>query len=170
MLVGLPSRGLRCNGYTLARHVLLERAGWPSDGPAWPGAPVVHAGRRAAPARRSSTPRRCARLAVGTRLGCHAAAHITGGGFAGNLPRDAARRADRAVLDRGTLGGARRIFGEIRRLGNVADDEMARVFNLGLGMVMAVAADRVDRCLGRALPRWAGGGRRVVVGSTGRGR
>ena len=49
VLIGLASPGLRCNGYTLARHVLLERAGLALDGPAWPGARGV-AGRRAAPA------------------------------------------------------------------------------------------------------------------------
>ena len=39
VLVGLASPGLRCNGYSLARHVLLERAGRSLDEPAWPGAP-----------------------------------------------------------------------------------------------------------------------------------
>ena len=38
VLLGLPSPGLRSNGYTLARHVLLERAGRALDDPAWPGA------------------------------------------------------------------------------------------------------------------------------------
>ena len=41
VLIGLRSPGLRCNGYTLARHVLLERAGRTLDGPAWPGADVT---------------------------------------------------------------------------------------------------------------------------------
>ena len=41
VLIGLASPGLRCNGYTLARHVLLERAGLHLDAPAWPGAPVT---------------------------------------------------------------------------------------------------------------------------------
>ncbi len=41
VLIGLSSPGLRCNGYTLARHVLLERAGLALDGPAWPGAGVT---------------------------------------------------------------------------------------------------------------------------------
>ncbi len=48
------------------------------------------------------------------------------------------------------------IFGEVRRLGGVTDDEMARVFNLGLGMVMVVAADRVDDALGAVTRRRRG--------------
>ena len=76
VLIGLLSGGLRCNGYTLARHVLLERSGLTLDGPAWPsmagagaGSPAlapaqVSARRRGPPrwatncsARRSSTRR-----------------------------------------------------------------------------------------------------------------
>ena len=90
--------------------------------------------------------------------GVHAVAHITGGGFEGNVPR-ALPDGMRAVIDRATWE-VPPIFGEIRRLGNVADDEMARVFNLGLGMVMVVDADRVDDAL--AALRAAGVGAEVV--------
>jgi phosphoribosylformylglycinamidine cyclo-ligase len=72
----------------------------------------------------------------------HAAAHITGGGFEGNLPR-ALPDGTRAVLDRDTWV-VPPIFGAIRRSGRVTDQEMARVFNLGLGMVLVVGADGVD--------------------------
>ena len=72
----------------------------------------------------------------------HSVAHITGGGFEGNIPR-ALPDGCRAVLVRGTWE-IPPIFTEIRRLGMVADDEMARVFNLGLGMVMAVSPDTAD--------------------------
>ena len=55
-----------------------------------------------------------------------------------------------------------RIFEEIRRLGDVDDEEMARVFNLGVGMVLVVAPDAVDRTLEalgsagrRGVGRWA---------------
>jgi phosphoribosylformylglycinamidine cyclo-ligase len=72
----------------------------------------------------------------------HAVAHITGGGFEGNIPR-ALPEGLRAVLVRGSWA-IPQIFTEIRRLGMVDDEEMARVFNLGLGMVVAVSADTVD--------------------------
>ena len=65
----------------------------------------------------------------------------------------------KATLDRGSWE-VPPIFNEIRRLGNVSADEMARVFNLGLGMVMAVDPDSVDGAL-RALSD-AGVGAAVV--------
>jgi phosphoribosylformylglycinamidine cyclo-ligase len=132
-LIGLASPGLRCNGFTLARHVLLERAGRAFDAPAWPGAPVSLADELIRP---SVLYAPGVRAAIGA-ADVHAAAHITGGGFEGNLPRALPSGGVRAVLDRGTWE-VPAIFGEIRRLGHVADDEMARVFNLGLGMVMVV--------------------------------
>ncbi len=100
-------------------------------------------------------------------------AHITGGGFDGNLPR-ALPDGARAVLDRDTWE-VPPIFGEIRRLGQVTDREMARVFNLGLGMVMAVGADRVEAVLaalgeggvdGAAVGRVEAGGRGVELVGT----
>ena len=135
-LIGLASPGLRCNGFTLARHVLLERAGRAFDAPAWPGAPVTLADELIRPSM-LYTPG--VRAAIGA-ADVHAVAHITGGGFEGNLPRALPPAGVRAVLDRGTWE-VPAIFGEIRRLGHVDDDEMARVFNLGLGMVMVVAPD-----------------------------
>ena len=141
-LIGLASPGLRCNGYTLARHVLLERAGRAFDEPAWPGAPVSLADELIRPSV-LYTP--AVRAAIGA-ADVHAVAHITGGGFEGNLPRALPSAGVRAVLDRGTWE-VPAIFGEIRRLGHVADDEMARVFNLGLGMVMVVGPDSTDDAL-----------------------
>jgi phosphoribosylformylglycinamidine cyclo-ligase len=143
VLIGLASPGLRCNGYTLARHVLLERSGASYDEPAWPGAPVTLADELLRPSV-LYTP------AVRAAVACadvHAVAHITGGGFEGNIPRALPHEGLRAVLDRGTWS-VPPIFGEIRRRGRVADDEMARVFNLGLGMVMMVDPDSVDDALG----------------------
>ena len=63
-------------------------------------------------------------------------AHITGGGLPGNLPRILPAELP-SVVDRGSWI-VPPIFGEIQRAGRVSDDEMARVFNLGLGMVIAV--------------------------------
>jgi phosphoribosylformylglycinamidine cyclo-ligase len=71
----------------------------------------------------------------------HAVAHITGGGLPGNLPR--ALPVDcHPVLHR-SRWEVPPIFGEIQRAGQVDDDEMARVFNLGLGMVVVVDPDDV---------------------------
>ncbi len=140
-LIGLASPGLRCNGYTLARQVLLERAGLPLEGPAWPGA-VSSLGDELllpsvlyAPAVRG--------VIESTEV--HAVAHVTGGGIVGNLPR-ALPEGLRAIVE-GASWEVPRIFSEIRRLGPVDDDEMVRVFNLGLGMLVLLAADHADEAL-----------------------
>jgi len=141
VLLGLPSPGLRSNGYTLARHVLLERAGLTFDSPAWPGATTTVAEELLRPSL-IYTP--AVRAALGAAE-VHAAAHITGGGLEENLPR-ALPPGCRALVERGTWE-VPRIFGEIRRLGPVDDDEMVRVFNLGLGMILVVAPDSAEGAL-----------------------
>ncbi len=138
VLLGLPSPGLRSNGYTLARHVLLERAGRRFDDPAWPGADATVADELLRPSVIYTPAVRAAMAAAEV----HAVAHVTGGGFAGNIPR-VLPGGTRAVLVRGSWS-IPPIFTEIRRLGMVDDDEMCRVFNLGLGMVMVVASDSVE--------------------------
>jgi phosphoribosylformylglycinamidine cyclo-ligase len=154
-LIGLPSPGLRCNGYTLARHVLLERAGRDLGAPAWPEAGSSLADELLRPSV-IYTPAVRAAMAVAD---VHAAAHITGGGFEGNLPR-ALPEGMRAVVDRAAWE-VPRIFSEIRRLGEVSDPEMARVFNLGVGMVVVVGADGVPEALAALGGAGVGG---VVVG------
>lgn len=141
VLVGLASPGLRSNGYTLARHVLLERAGLPYDAPAWDGADVSVGDELLRPSVIYTPAVRAAIDAADV----HAVAHITGGGFAGNIPR-ALPEGAHAVIERGTWD-VPRIFTEIRRLGRVEDDEMAKVFNLGLGMVVMVSAATADAAL-----------------------
>ncbi len=150
LLVGLPSPGLRSNGYTLARHVLLERAGLSLDGPAWQGAPHSLADELLRPSVIYSPAVLAALRAWPTAV--HACAHITGGGIPGNLarvlPAGAGARLDRSAWQ------TPRIFSEISRLGGVTEEEMARVFNLGLGMVLVVAPAQADAVVGalRAVP------------------
>ena len=134
VLIGLPSPGLRSNGYTLARHVLLERAQLSLDGPAWEGATTSLADELLRPSVIYTKPVVEALRAHPGQI--HAIAHITGGGIAGNLVRVLPNDVD-AVVDLSTIARPQ-IFNEIARLGPVAEEEMARVFNLGLGMVLAV--------------------------------
>jgi phosphoribosylformylglycinamidine cyclo-ligase len=132
VLVGLPSPGLRSNGYSLARRVLLERAGLPL-------------GEVADELLRPSVIYAPAVVATLAEVDVRGVAHITGGGIPGNLPRalpdGVGYRLDPASWD------VPEIFGRIQRLGEVADDEMARVFNLGIGMVLVVPPDEVDRAV-----------------------
>src|SRR4051812_25609808 len=98
VLVGLPSPGIRSNGYSLARHVLFDVAGRSLDDPAWdgPGAPTV--------ADELLRPSVIYSPAIGALVGeveVHTVAHVTGGGIAGNLARVLPDGAD-AVVDRGS--------------------------------------------------------------------
>jgi phosphoribosylformylglycinamidine cyclo-ligase len=133
-VVGLSSPGLRSNGYTLARHVLLERAGLSLGDPAWDGAAHSVADELLRPSLIYTR----AVLAVRARLGgaLRACAHITGGGIVGNLPR-ALPDGLGAVLDRASWHEPQ-VFAEIKRLGGVDEDEMDRVFNRGVGMALVV--------------------------------
>jgi len=132
VLVGLPSPGLRSNGYSLARRALLESAGRSLSAPAWAGASTSLADELLLP----SVIYAPAVVALLHAVDVHAVAHITGGGLPGNLPR-VLPAGYHPVVDRGSWV-VPPIFGEIQRAGRVADEEMARVFNLGLGMVIAV--------------------------------
>ena len=142
VLIGLPSPGLRSNGYSLARKVLLEGAGRDLAGSGL--------------ARRPPQPRRRAPRAVGHLRAGHRRAAAPGrrAGHrphhrrrAARQPRPGAPRGDAdAVVDTRSWEPPR-IFGEIQRLGEVSDDEMRKVFNLGIGMVVVVAPEEVHRTL-----------------------
>lgn len=132
VLVGLYSGGLRSNGYSLARAALLGRQGRRLDEQAWPGAGHSLADELLRP----SLVYAPAVLSVLRRFGVRAVAHITGGGLPGNLPR-AMPPGLRAVLQPGSWP-VPRIFTEVQMAAGVDDEEMARTFNMGLGMVLAV--------------------------------
>jgi phosphoribosylformylglycinamidine cyclo-ligase len=143
LLVGLHSPGLRSNGYSLARAVLLERAGRDLRAPAWPGAPRSLADELLEPSRIYAPAVLAALRAHPGAI--HAAAHITGGGIPGNLRRVLPPDLQgRVLLGRWPVP---RIFEEIARLGPVEDPEMAQVFNLGLGMVLVVAPEAAEAVL-----------------------
>ena len=141
VLVGLPSPGLRSNGFSLARKVLLDDAGLPLDGPAYEGAHHSLADELLTPSV-IYAPAIAALLKV---VDVRSIAHVTGGGLPGNLVRVLPEGADAAVDTR--AWEVPRIFGEIQRRGQVSDDEMRKVFNLGIGMVVVVPADDAHKTL-----------------------
>ncbi len=155
-LIGLASPGLRSNGYTLARHVLFDRAGLDLSAPAWEGSDQTLADVLLLPSE-LYTPAVRSALDVAD---VHAVAHVTGGGIPGNVPR-ALGSGLRAVVDRSSWV-VPRIFTEVRRLGSVDDDEMARVFNLGIGMVLAVAEASTDTAMAALT---AAGAHPAVIGT-----
>ena len=140
-VVGFASPGLRCNGYSLARAALLERAGMALGEPAWPGAHHSLADVLLEPSAIYAP----AMLALAHKVDVHAFAHVTGGGIPGNLARVLPERCD-GVVRRGTWDEPR-VFAEIQRAGDVPDLEMQHVFNLGIGMLAVVAGDQAERAL-----------------------
>ena len=141
VLIGLPSPGLRSNGYSLARRVLFDVAGRELRDPAFEGAHHTLADELLEP----SVIYAPAVLALQRVVDVRAVAHITGGGIPGNLVRILPAGVD-AVIDQGTWEPPR-IFGEIQRLGAIDPDELAKVFNLGIGMIVVVPEDDQYRAL-----------------------
>ena len=133
-LIGLPSPGLRCNGYSLARRVLLEQSALPLDGPAWPGARHSLADELLRPSVIYSP----ALLQLQQAVDVRALAHITGGGLQANLARALPPTCD--GLLRRNAWAIPEIFWEIRDKGHIDALEMSKVFNLGIGMVAVVPA------------------------------
>jgi phosphoribosylformylglycinamidine cyclo-ligase len=152
VLIGMGSSGVHSNGYSLVRHVLLERGGLSLD-----ATPELLAGRTVGD--ELLVPTRIYALdclALAADCGARAFAHITGGGLAGNLGR-VLPAGLAAVVDRSTWA-PQPIFELVRATGNVARSELELTFNLGVGMVAVVPADRAADALatlaGRGVPAW----------------
>ncbi|MEO2087367.1 MAG: phosphoribosylformylglycinamidine cyclo-ligase [Acidimicrobiales bacterium] len=138
LLVAIDSPNLRSNGFSLARHIVFEVAGRSLDDPAWEGSEGTLADELLAP----SVIYASSVVAALAAHEVHAVAHVTGGGLPGNLPRVLGDDVD-AVVD-STAWEVPRIFRELQDLGGVSDGEMARVFNLGVGMVLVVPPAEAD--------------------------
>ena len=131
VLLALPSLGLHTNGYSLARKVLFDLMGYRVD------TKVPELGSTVGQA--LLAPHRSYLAALEPLLErdkLKALAHITGGGFPGNIPR---------VLPPGLGATVRRgswevppLFRLIERGGKIAQDEMFRTFNMGVGMIVVV--------------------------------
>lgn len=141
VLLGIPSPNLRSNGYSLARRVFFDVGGMSLDDPAWDGAHHTLADELLAPSVIYSP----AISAVLRVADVRAVAHITGGGIPGNLNRVLTGNLD-AVVDRDTWEPPR-VFTEIQRIGSVAPEEMDKVFNMGIGMIVVLPESDVHPAL-----------------------
>lgn len=137
VLLGLASSGVHSNGFSLVRRILAAgNAGFGDPAPFAAGQSVGQA--LLAPTRIYVKP-----LLALHRAGLlKAAAHITGGGLPGNLPR-VLPDGVQAVLD-AKAWTVPPVFAWLARMGNVMPEEMLRVFNCGVGMVCVVAADKAE--------------------------
>jgi phosphoribosylformylglycinamidine cyclo-ligase len=136
VLLGLESDGLHSNGFTLARRALLERGGLSLDAHV-PELGATLADELLRPTRIYVKP---VLEVLDAGLPVHALAHITGDGLF-NL----VRTARPAGFDVECWPEPRPIFGLVQRLGGVADEEMFRAFNMGIGFCLVVAPDGADR-------------------------
>ena len=146
VVLGLASSGLHSNGYSLARRIVLDVLGLgPTD--AFPGTGRTVADELLEPTRIYVRPVQALLQAVEVR----AMAHITGGGLPGNLPR-VLPEGCRARLSR-SAWRVPPVFETLREAGRVAEAEMFRTFNMGIGYVVVVApaaADAAARILAEA--------------------
>jgi len=140
LVIGLPSNGLHTNGYSLAREVLIRRRKMSLD--ARPDGLRTSLGRALLKPHISYFgevyPLIERRLLKGV-------AHVTGGGIPGNLSRILPGRCDARL--RSGLWRVPPIFELIRRKGPVKRDEMFRVFNMGLGMLLVAARAAVPEIM-----------------------
>lgn len=139
-LIGLPSTGLHTNGYSLAREVFFNQAGYGLDSElAGLDSPL---GDELLKVHRSYLKPLRGLVEAGLLA---AAAHITGGGIPGNLPRvlPAGLQA-RVVPSRWDVPA---IFRTLQREGRVSDPEMRRTFNMGIGLIACVPPDRAEDAL-----------------------
>ena len=141
VLIGLPSTGVHSNGFSLVRKALFEQAGYtvetrlPELGDRTLGDVLL-------------TPTKIYVKALMPLFEAglvHGVAHITGGGFIENVPR----MLPEGLAARIELGSwpVPPIFDVIERAGSVDHMEMFNIFNMGIGMVVAVPANREDEVM-----------------------
>jgi phosphoribosylformylglycinamidine cyclo-ligase len=161
VVLGLASTGLQTNGYSLARKLFFEMGGYSVESTIDELGETV--GSALLETHQSFLPSIEPLLDKGIIKGL---AHITGGGFLENIPRILPYGVS-VEIKRGTWPEPA-IFGVMQHLGNVADREMFRTFNMGIGMVVICAkanADIVKKQLKqcRAIGRVVGGNKDVRI-------
>ncbi|WP_163513079.1 phosphoribosylformylglycinamidine cyclo-ligase [Fodinicola acaciae] len=166
VVIAMGSSGLHSNGFSMVRHVLLAMGQLPLDKPVDDYDDDRALGEILLTPTRIYT-RDCLELIAETDV--RVLAHVTGGGFAGNLVRVLPSNVD-AVIDRSSWQ-VPPIFQLIAARGRVEREEMERTFNMGVGMVAVVSAAEADRALAlltaRHVPSWICG---QIVAGTGEAR
>jgi phosphoribosylformylglycinamidine cyclo-ligase len=138
LLLGLPSNGLHTNGYSLARKLFFEVAGYSPE--TYVNELKGKAGAELMKTHKSYWP--VLKKLIAAEL-VHAMAHITGGGITDNLPR-VLPKGTAAVVELGTWP-VLPVFTHMQSIGNVPDADMMRTFNMGIGMVLVVPAKKFKR-------------------------
>lgn len=136
-LIGLASNGLHTNGYTLVRKILFDVAGMDihEHVPEWGRTVAEELLRTHRPYVSALAPLIESRVVRGL-------AHITGGGIPENLPRMLAAGLG-AEIDTGSWQ-VQPVFTSLQELGGVPQQDMWATFNMGVGMIAAVAVEDAD--------------------------
>lgn len=136
VLLGLGSNGVHSNGYSFVRKVVeVSGLGWDAASPFSEGT----LGAALLAPTRLYVKQALAAVRAG---GVHALAHITGGGLTENLPRVLPEGLGATIdLDAWTLPG---VFGWLATTAKMAEPELLKTFNCGIGMILVVATDRAD--------------------------
>lgn len=142
-VIGLASSGLHSNGFSLARRVLLEQAQLSVED-SLDGVESNIGETLLTPTRIYVKPI----LSLIKEFSIHGLAHITGGGITGNVPR-VLPQGCRADIKKGSWPISP-IFSHIQKIGQVQEDEMYRVFNMGVGFVLIVPSDQEKQVIDRA--------------------
>jgi phosphoribosylformylglycinamidine cyclo-ligase len=140
VLIGLHSSGLHSNGFSLTRKVFFEQAGWTVD------KYVPELGQTLG--EELLTPTKIyvrAALAVMKHVTVRGMAHVTGGGLLENVPRCLPAGLG-AVIER-SAWQAPAVFELLQETGRIEENEMLRTFNLGIGFVLVIPANDVDKAL-----------------------
>src|SRR5229473_470060 len=136
VLIGLPSAGLHTNGYSLARRILFDQLGYDHQ------SIVPGLGKIGEALLQPHISYLKPLMPLVERRAIHALAHITGGGLTDNVPRVLPQSLDAKIK----LGSwpVPLLFRFLFDKGKVDREEMLRVFNMGIGMVLIVGPDQVD--------------------------
>lgn len=137
ILVGLPSSGIHSNGYSLVRKVFFEQKGMTGD--------TILTKSQQALSEALLTPTKIYVKAVMPLVKAglvNGIAHITGGGFVENVPRMLSKDLA-AVIELGSWP-ILPIFEDLQTEGEIPAMEMYEIFNMGIGMVLAVSPDKVE--------------------------
>lgn len=138
VLVGIPSSGIHSNGLSLARRVILEKAGLKLED-AFQGGRMTIGEELLRPTRIYVK----LLLDIIKRIRVRGIIHVTGGGLTGNLPRILPKHLS-AVIHGGTWK-IPPVFPFIQKEGKISDSEMRRVFNMGIGMVLIMEPGDMSR-------------------------
>src|SRR4051794_22301441 len=139
VLLGLPSSGMHSNGFSLVRRIVeFSGLSWQAPAPFAPGRSLGEA--LLEPTRIYVKPILATIRATGAVKGL---VHITGGGFPDNIPRVLPNGVG-VQLDLEAIS-VQPVFGWLGTTGGIAEAEMLRTFNCGIGMILIVAADDVGR-------------------------